>query len=46
MSENVLRRFADPEPFVMPVEDRMDGRDQQTREAGADGVVEGLGYRT
>jgi N,N-dimethylformamidase len=46
MSENVLRRFADPEPFVMPGEERMDGRDQQTREAGADGVVEGMGYRT
>ena len=46
MSENVLRRFADPQPFVMPGEDRLDGRDQQTREAGADGVVEGMGYRT
>jgi len=46
MSENVLRRFADPAPFVMPGPDRMDGRDQQTREAGADGVVEGMAYRT
>ncbi|MDA0218556.1 MAG: N,N-dimethylformamidase [Proteobacteria bacterium] len=46
MSENVLRRFADSEPFVLPGEDRMDGRDQQTRESGSDGVVEGMGYRT
>jgi len=46
MSENVLRRFADGEPFVMPAEDRMDGREQQVREAGSDGVVEGMGYRT
>lgn len=46
MSENALRRFMDPEPFVMPGPERMDGRESQVREAGSDGVAEGLGYRT
>ena len=46
MTGNVLRRFADAAPFAMPGPDRLDGRDQQTREAGSDGVAEGFGYRT
>ena len=45
VSANVLARFADPEPFAMPVPDRLDGWRQQVREPGSDGVAEGMGYR-
>jgi len=45
VTSNVLARFADAEPFVMPAPDRLDGWRQQVREPGSDGVAEGLGYR-
>jgi N,N-dimethylformamidase len=45
VTSNVLARFADAEPFVMPAPDRLDGWRRQVREPGSDGVAEGMGYR-